>query len=124
MKKLFVIVICLALLFPILTLLVGCTKQQARAVATWGNDISQEFKVQNANNRLYNYQWFYDQYNACQATANNVKMLTGEERTGTLMVLNNMISEYNSRASQTINAALWKGSDLPRSLTIKDFGIN
>ena len=72
----------------------------------------------------YNYQWFYDQYNACVATANNVKILEGDERKQTLMVLNSMIAEYNSKASQTINAALFKGRDLPQRLELSDFGIS
>lgn len=101
----------------------GCTKSMARAVATWENDINQEFAVQDYNNRLYNYQWFFDQYNQCVATANNVKLLDGDDRTGTLMVLNSMISEYNSKASQTMNAALWKAPNLPYQLTLSDFGL-
>ena len=103
--------------------LISCTKQQARAVATWSNDIRQEFKVQDADNRLYNYQWFYDQYQQCKATAQNVKLLEGEDRTGTLMVLNSMIAEYNSKSSQVVNAALFKADDLPYRLDISDFGL-
>lgn len=107
----------------IINVFTGCTKGQAHAIAVWGNDLAQEYKIQDVDNRLYNYQWFYDQYNACVATANNVKILDGEERKGTLMVLNSMISEYNSKASQTINAALFKGRDLPQRLALSDFGI-
>ena len=104
-------------------LLHGCTKEQARSIATWENDIRQEFKVQDADNRLYNYQWFYDQYQQCNATAQNVKLLNGDEKTGTLMVLNSMIAEYNSKSSQIINAALFKADDLPYKLELSDFGL-
>ena len=58
----------------LLSLFVGCTKNSARKIATWSNDIKQEFIVQDADNRLYNYQWFYDQYQQCKATASNVKL--------------------------------------------------
>ena len=101
----------------------GCTKSQAHAVATWSNDLKQEYKIQNVNNRLYNYQWFYDQYQQCKATAANAKLLEGEEQKGTLMVLNSMIAEYNSKSSQVIDAALFKADDLPYRLDISDFGL-
>lgn len=116
---------CFAIILIIASssLFTGCTKRQAHAIAVWENDLAQEYVIQDVDNRLYNYQWFYDQYQACIATANNVKILDGEERKGTLMVLNNMISEYNSKASQTMNAALFKGRDLPSRLELSDFGI-
>lgn len=101
----------------------GCTKRQAHAIAVWENDLAQEYKIQDVDNRLYNYQWFYDQYQACIATANNAKILDGEERKGTIMVLNSMIAEYNSKSSQVIDAALFKGRDLPSRLELSDFGI-
>ena len=48
---------------------------------------------------IYNYQWFYDQYNAIQAQSANIKVLPegSQERMGARMVLNNAIGEYNSR---------------------------
>lgn len=114
----------ITLLLGVVSLFSGCTKRQAHAIAVWENDLTQEYRIQDVDNRLYNYQWFYDQYNACIATANNVKILEGDERKQTLMVLNSMISEYNSKASQTINAALFKGRDLPQRLELSDFGIS
>lgn len=114
----------MTLLLGVVSLFSGCTKRQAHAIAVWENDLTQEYRIQDVDNRLYNYQWFYDQYNACIATANNVKILEGDERKQTLMVLNSMISEYNSKASQTINAALFKGRDLPQRLELSDFGIS
>ena len=112
----FVLIVCSSLFN-------GCTKSQAHAIATWSNDLKQEYKVQNVNNRLYNYQWFYDQYQACKATAANAKLLEGEEQKGTLMVLNSMIAEYNSKSSQVMDAALFKADDLPYRLDISDFGL-
>jgi hypothetical protein len=117
MKKIFIISVLLSLFF------ISCTKEQAHAVATWSNDIKQEFKVQDVDNRLYNYQWFYDQYQQCKATAANAKLLEGDEQKGTLMVLNSMIAEYNSKSSQIVNAALFKADDLPYRLELSDFGL-
>lgn len=124
MKKISIGIIVFALLIIVCSFLFhGCTKEQAHSVATWSNDIKQEFKVQDVNNRLYNYQWFYDQYQQCKATAANAKLLEGEEQKGTLMVLNSMIAEYNSKSSQVIDAALFKADDLPYRLDISDFGL-
>ena len=123
MKKTFAIIMLSIAIIFVSALFHGCTKTQARSVATWSNDIKQEFKVQDADNRLYNYQWFYDQYQQCNATAQNVKLLNGDERLGTLMVLNSMIAEYNSKSSQIVNAALFKADDLPYKLELSDFGL-
>lgn len=117
MKKIFIITFVCSIFF------MSCTKEQARAIASWSNDLKQEYKVQDVNNRLYNYQWFYDQYQQCKATAANAKLLEGEEQKGTLMVLNSMIAEYNSKSSQVIDAALFKADDLPYRLDISDFGL-
>ena len=70
----------------------GSTKRQAHAITVWENDLAQEYRIQDVDNLLYNYQWFYDQYNACIATANNVKILEGDERKQTLMVLSKWYS--------------------------------
>lgn len=123
MKKTFTIIMLSIVIIFISVLFHGCTKEQAHAVATWSNDIKQEFKVQDVDNRLYNYQWFYDQYQQCKATAANAKLLEGDEQKGTLMVLNSMIAEYNSKSSQIVNAALFKADDLPYRLELSDFGL-
>jgi hypothetical protein len=124
MKKISIGIIALVFMLIVCSFIFnGCTKNQAHAIATWSNDLKQEYKVQNVNNRLYNYQWFYDQYQACKATAANAKLLEGDEQKGTLMVLNSMIAEYNSKSSQVIDAALFKANDLPYRLDISDFGL-
>ena len=81
----------ITLLLGAVSLFSGCTKRQAHAITVWENDLAQEYRIQDVDNRLYNYQWFYDQYNACIATANNVKIL-GNERKQTLMVLSKWYS--------------------------------
>lgn len=118
MKKIFVLLLVCLLL---------STTSCSRRFHAWNServgDIEEMYQVQNADNRLYNYQWFYEQYNQISATANNVKVLTGDERTGTLMVLNSMIAEYNSKASQIRNAAKFKSDSLPYRIEISDFGL-
>lgn len=65
-------------------------------------------KVVNANAIIYNYEWYYDQWNQIQATRANLFVLepSSVEYTGTVMVLNQMIGEYNSKSSQ-ITRNLW-----------------
>jgi hypothetical protein len=47
-------------------------------------------------------------------------LLEGDEKKGTLMVLNSMIAEYNSKAMQERNAAKWKSARLPQYIDLKD----
>jgi hypothetical protein len=70
--------------------------------------------VVNEQSIIQNYQWFYDQYNSIQAQKINYESVPKDayERSGMLMVLNNSISEYNSRSKQ-ITRNMWKSNDLP-----------
>jgi hypothetical protein len=79
-------------------------------------------KVTEPEQIIYNYQWFYDQYNAIQAQAANIKVLPegSQERMGARMVLNNAIGEYNSRSKQ-ITRNLWKAEGLPHQINLEDF---
>ena len=77
---------------------------------------------------IYNYQWYYDQYNAIRATEAKIRVADVAlaaskpdtedynrrvtERAGIEMVLEGMIGEYNSRSRQ-ITRNLWKANDLP-----------
>lgn len=118
MRKLFILLLVGALI---------CTTSCSRRFHAWNServgDINEMYKVQDADNRLYNYQWFFSQYNEIEATANNVKLLEGDEKLGTMMVLNSMISEYNSKASQIRNAAKFKSDNLPYRVELRDFGL-
>jgi len=71
-------------------------------------------KVTEPERIIQNYEWFYNQYYAIQAQERNLKAVseTSLEYSGMLMVLNNMIGEYNSRSRQ-ITRNLWKADDLP-----------
>jgi len=79
-------------------------------------------KVTGPEQIIYNYQWFYDQYNAIKAQKANIKILPegAQERIGASMVLNNAIGEYNSRSKQ-ITRNLWKADDLPYQISLEDF---
>jgi hypothetical protein len=74
-------------------------------------------KVVNADSIVANYQWFYDQKAAIDSQRVNWANMPKDapERNSMLMVLNNAITEYNSRSKQ-ITRNLWKASDLPYSI--------
>lgn len=74
-----------------------------------------------AENIVYNYQWFYDQYQSIQAQKANLHVVPVDsvEYRGMKQVLNRNIAEYNSRASQ-ITRNVWKSGDLPYSLTMEE----
>jgi hypothetical protein len=75
--------------------------------------------VVNERSIIQNYQWFYDQYNAIQSQKINYESVQPDayERNGMRMVLNNSISEYNSRSKQ-ITRNLWKANDLPYQIEL------
>jgi len=70
---------------------------------------------------VYNYQWFYDQYQSIQAQKANLHIVPVDsvEYRGMKQVLNRNIAEYNSRASQ-ITRNVWKAGDLPYSLAMEE----
>jgi hypothetical protein len=76
-------------------------------------------KVINAESIIYNYQWYYDQYNAILAQKANIDSMdkNAPELSGMKMVLNNAIAEYNSKSKQ-ITRNLWKASDLPYQIEL------
>lgn len=89
--------------------------------AKFQGDIDQEYKIQDADSRIYNYEWFYDQYGAIKSTAGKAKMLKGDDRTATILVLTDMIEKYNANASMSKTRGLWKSSDLPENIKLSDF---
>ena len=78
-------------------------------------------KVVNADAIVYNYQWFYDQYQAIEAQKANLGIVDADsqEYRGMKMVLNRNIAEYNSRSSQ-ITRNLWKANDLPYTIRLEE----
>jgi hypothetical protein len=90
----------------------------SRPFARWNarrtGDINQEYLIQNARNRIANYEWYYDQYHAIKATVQKAKIAEGtEEQKGIMMVLAGMVEEYNSRSRMEVTRELWKANDLP-----------
>ena len=76
---------------------------------------------------ITNYEWFYDQYNTIQSMQSNIKTLESKnlserqemELQGMKLVLNNNISEYNSKSRQ-ITRELFKAKDLPYQINLEE----
>lgn len=97
----------------------------SRPFAKWNaarvGDIQQEYAVQNARNRISNYEWYYDQYHAIRATIQKVKIAEGSvEQEGIKMVLAGMVEEYNGRSRMEITRELWKTPDLPYQIELSE----
>ena len=93
----------------------------AKMDARFLNDIKQEYAVQDVKNRIQNYEWFYEQYEAIKSTSTKAKLSKGDEKTAITMILNDMIAEYNSRSKMTVTRAMWKSDSLPYQIDSKDF---
>jgi hypothetical protein len=97
----------------------------SRPFAKWNaartGDIRQEYIIQDARNRISNYEWYYDQYHAIQATIQKAKIAEGTpEQRGIRMVLAGMAEEYNSRSRMEMTRELWKASDLPYQIDLSE----
>ena len=93
----------------------------ARMDARFQNDVKQEYAVQDVKNRIQNYEWFYEQYEAIKSTANKARLSEGSEKNSIRMILADQIAEYNARSKQTMTRALWKSESLPYQIDEKDF---
>ena len=93
----------------------------ARMDARFQNDVKQEYAIQDVKNRIQNYEWFYEQYEAIKSTSTKAKLSKGDEKTAITMILNDMIAEYNSRSKMTVTRAMWKSDSLPYQIDSKDF---
>ena len=93
----------------------------ARMDAQFQNDVKQEYMIQDAKNRIQNYEWFYEQYEAIKSTANKARLSEGSEKNSIRMILADQIAEYNARSKQTMTRALWKSESLPYQIDEKDF---
>ncbi|MBE6361380.1 MAG: hypothetical protein E7059_08015 [Treponema bryantii] len=98
----------------------GLIKDANSKLARWNNDLEQEWIIQDANKRLSNYEWFYDQYGIIKSTASKVKLTEGEEQKATQLILIDMVEAYNSRSKQSMTRALWKAPDLPYQINITE----
>lgn len=113
LKAVLIIVACIAGYFLL-------ARPWAEFNADFINDIRQEYIIQDADKRIANYEWFYDQYEQIEATRRNAEIAKGtaEER-GILMVLSSMIGEYNSRARMEHTRAQWMPKDLPYQIELE-----
>ena len=112
MKKVFLIIAALIILAGIgyLTYSVSFAKWHARRI----NDISQEYRIQDAGKRIAGYEWFYAQYHEIEATRVKADLAKGTfEETGIRQVLASMIAEYNAKADSIKTVGQWRASDLP-----------
>ena len=85
------------------------------------NDIEQEYLIQDANKRIQNYERFHEQYEVIKSTSMKAKLSKDDEKTAILMVLNDMIAEYNARSKMFTTRVLWKDESLPYQIEIEDF---
>lgn len=107
---LLIILVSIAITLAVWTLSVPFAKANAKRV----EEIKEAYKVQDADIRISSYEWFYQQYEQIQATKRKAELAAGSfEERGIKMVLADMISEYNSRASMTETKGQWKPKDLP-----------
>lgn len=92
----------------------SCTRAFHKWNADYVNDIKQEYQIQDASSRIANYEWFYDQYGAIQATRKKVILAKGTDtESGLKMVLETMVAEYNAKSRMTATKAKWKAENLP-----------
>lgn len=100
-------------IIALVMVLVSCTREFHEWNADRVNDIREDYLLQDADKRIADYEWFFSQYAAIQATRAKVQLLTGKpEQIGVQMVLETMIAEYNAR-SRMITRDMWKSDDLP-----------
>lgn len=104
--------------------------------------------VTNPKHVKYNYEWFYDQYQAIQATKNKIRTLKQRKKdlmvqlpedsnkwnheekekyehiteasTGTINRYYDQVSKYNSRSRQ-LTRNIFKGKDLPKQIKSKEY---
>jgi len=88
----------------------------ARWDAGWKNDMREQYKIQDANNRILSYDWYQDMYNQIQAQKANIKIEDDiDAKKRMIMIVNQQIGEYNSRTHQ-YNHNIWKDPSLPYEL--------
>lgn len=122
MSKLKAVLITIAVVLIIVACIAGyflLARPWTEFNADFINDIRQEYIIQDADKRIANYEWFYDQYEQIEATRRNAEIAKGTpEEKGILMVLSSMIGEYNSRAMMEHTRAQWMPKDLPYQIEL------
>lgn len=90
------------------------------ALATFNNDLEESWLRQDANKRLANYEWFYNQYGAIKSTRTKVLLAEEPDKTAIKMVLTDMVEDYNSKSRMNHTKAMWKPQDLPYQIDINE----
>ena len=117
MKTVRLVALFCAAAFMALTAL-GCTRNSRTAYDRWANDMREIDRVEDVDNRMSSYSWFYDQYNAIQAYQIQYDSDTDPDRKAAVkMILNREIAKYNSNSQKYFMAA-WKGNGLPESIEL------
>ena len=92
-----------------------------KALIRWWGGVEKEVIVHSGRSQVGNYEWYFDQYHACKATAQKVKIAEGTpEENQIRMVLVSMVEEYNSRSRMNWTRATWKAEELPYQLSMED----
>jgi len=105
----------------ILILLTVFCLSGCKAFIRWYGGVEKEAIVHEGRSQVSNYEWYYDQYYQCKATANKVKFADNEQEANQIrMVLSSMVEEYNSRSRMGWTRATWKAADLPYQLELEE----
>lgn len=122
MKKHFKLILLGSILGSLLLYLSSCgmIKKANNALATFDNDLEESWLRQDANKRLANYEWFYNQYGAIKSTRTKVLLAEEPDKTAIKMVLTDMVEDYNSKSRMNHTKAMWKPQDLPYQIDINE----
>jgi hypothetical protein len=83
--------------------------------------VEKEAIVYSGRSQVGNYEWYFDQYHECKATAQKVMFADNEREANQIkMVLSSMVEEYNSRSRMQWTRATWKSNELPYQIDMED----
>jgi hypothetical protein len=75
--------------------------------------------------RIQNYEWFHNQYAKIKSMSSSIKVMSNEnEREGTILVLIDMIGEYNARSKMSWSREQWKDPILPFEINEEEFIVS
>lgn len=122
MKKHFKLILLGSISGSLLLCLSSCSmiKKANNALATFDNDLEEYWLRQDANKRLANYEWFYNQYGAIKSTRTKILLAEEPDKTAIKMVLTDMVEDYNSKSRMNHTKAMWKPQDLPYQIDINE----
>jgi Tfp pilus assembly protein PilE len=113
-------IICVSFLMgSILLLCTGCLPRKVHSsYSDYVNDIRESYAVNDVDNRLYNMQWFQEQYYALEAQIASYESETDATiKSSMKMIINREIGKYNA-ASNTYYREMWKDNGLPAKIEL------